>query len=306
MECRSAVSFMVVAAALALSHSAAAQQTAEPRQLTTHPAQDGFPSWSPDGQTMVFSRYADEIEPEMTGLWVVSPDGGEPSQLTTYLGEHPDWSPDGRYIAFDGDYGNTIQVVSASGGVPIRVVPESVPVVRGGQPKWSPDGSHIVFKTTGALWLLELATGRIDSLFSAKDKLTIATCWPSRGDEILLYVRDQEGPNAAIWAISANGESSRKITPETDGVYRYADLSPDGSLLAVVWCEERNCDIWAMSPDGGPRVPVIQHPAYDDGPAWSPDGSKIAFVSTRAGNFDIWVTDVDVDRIRKELQRLSR
>jgi Tol biopolymer transport system component len=52
----------------------------------------------------------------------VSPDGREPHQLTAVIGEHPDWSPDGRYIVFDGDFGKSIQLVSASGGTPIRIV----------------------------------------------------------------------------------------------------------------------------------------------------------------------------------------
>ena len=136
------------------------------RRLTDDPAQDGFPQWSPDGTSIVFSRYGGDAAPEKNGLWLVSPDGGEPRQLTTLLGEHPDWSPDGRYIAFDGDFGNRIQLVSASGGTPIRIVPESIPVLRGGQPKWSPDGSRIAFKEGPNLWVLDVATGAFDRVFS--------------------------------------------------------------------------------------------------------------------------------------------
>ncbi len=60
-----------------------------------------------------------------------------------------------------------------------------------------------------------------------------------------------------------------------------------------------------MSPEGGPRVPITKHPAYDDGPAWSPDGSQIAFVSTRSGNFDIWLVDVDTEQIQRDLKALT-
>jgi TolB protein len=91
------------------------------------------------------------------------------------------------------------------------------------------------------------------------------------------------------------------VTPEKEAVYRYADLSPDGTLLAVVWCEDRNCDLWIMSSAGGKRVQITSHPAYDDGPSWSPDGTRIAFVSTRSGNFDIWMVEIDLERVRKEL-----
>ena len=294
----------ILISCLLSSVQAGAQEGGGLRQLTNDMAQDGFPSWSPDGSSIVFSRYGGDTAPEKNGLWLVSPDGGEPSQLTHFLGEHPDWSPDGHYIAFDGDFGNTIQLVSASGGAPVRIVPESIPVERGGQPKWSPDGSRIAFKEGPNLWVLEVSTGRFGKVFSDPDRLPIANDWSLDGNEI--YVSLREGPesrNWSIWVISVSGQGQRRLTPEQESTYRYAALSPDGSLLAVVWCEERNCDLWIMASTGGPRVQITSHPSYDDGPSWSPDGTRIAFVSTRSGNFDIWTVDVDTARVRALLRR---
>ena len=174
---------MLLAAGFLTSVDAIAQE-AGLRQLTDDPAQDGFPQWSPDGETIVFSRYGGDEAPERNGLWLVSPQGGEPRRLTMSLGEHPHWSPDGHYIAFDGDFGATIQVVAASGGTPIRIVPESIPVERGGQAKWSPDGSRVVFKEGPNLWLLELATGRFEKVFSEEGKLPIPTCWSHDGEDV--------------------------------------------------------------------------------------------------------------------------
>jgi TolB protein len=227
--------------------------------------------------------------------------------LTFVIGEHPHWSPDGHYIAFDGDFGNSIQLVSASGGTPIRIVPESIPVFRGGQPKWSPDGSRIVFKEGENLWVLDLSTDRFDKVFFEPGKMPIANGWSLDGTEIFVSLREGvENRNWSIWAISASGQGKRRLTPEKESAYRYADLSPDGSLLAVVWCEGRDCDLWVMSSAGGNRVQITSHPSYDDGPSWSPDGTRIAFVSTRSGNFDIWTIEVDVEKVRRELANLNR
>ncbi|MBK5097044.1 MAG: PD40 domain-containing protein [Gemmatimonadetes bacterium] len=298
---------MVLVIACLISSSTVAGQEVGLRQLTDDPAQDGFPQWSPDGKSIVFSRYGGDAEPEKNGLWLVSPEGGEPQRLTALLGEHPHWSPDGNYIAFDGDFGNTIQLVSASGGTPVRIVPESIPVSRGGQPKWSPDGSRIAFKEGPNLWVLDLSTGRLAKAFTDPDRLPIANDWSPDGTEIYVSLREgAENRFWSIWAISATGQGQRKLTLEKESSYRYADLSPDGTLLAVVWCEDRECSIWVMSAAGGHRVQITSHPGYDDGPAWSPDGTKIAFVSTRSGNFDIWTIDVDVDRVRRELVDLDR
>ncbi len=296
---------LVMSCLISFSHLEA-QKEYGVRQLTDDPAQDGYPSWSPDGRSILFSRYGGDDAPEKTGLWLVSPDGGEPHRLTTVIGEHPDWSPDGRYIAFDGDFGNSIQLVSASGGTPIRIVPASIPVLRGGQPKWSPDGTRIAFKEGSNLWVLELSTGRLETIFSEAGKVPIPTGWATDGTEIYVSLREgPENPNSALWAISVDGHGKRKLTLEQKSRYPYADLSPDGSLMAVVWCEGRNCDLWVMPSTGGKRVQITSHPSYDDGPSWSPDGMRIAFVSRRSGNFDIWMVDVDVERVRRELKQLE-
>lgn len=282
-----------------------AQEPYPVRQLTDDPAQDGFPCWSPDGQSIVFSRYGAEEAPEKTGLWMMSSDGSGLRRLTTVIGEHPDWSPDGQYIAFDGDYGNSIQLVAASGGQPIRIVPESIPVSLGGQPKWSPDGSLIAFKEESNLWLLEVSTGKLDRVLSTPGKKPIPTCWSNDGSEIYLFLFETDSPTAAVAAVSRTGEGLRQVAREEGIKYRYSALSPDGTLLAVVRCEGRDCNILVTSPGGRGRVQVTAHPGYDDGPCWSPDGTKLAFVSTRSGHFDIWVVEVDPERLRHELSSLD-
>ncbi|MBE0566733.1 MAG: PD40 domain-containing protein [Krumholzibacteria bacterium] len=306
MRIGSSCAVCVILGLLASFSLAGSAERYQLKRITDDPAQDGFPSWSPDGKHIVFSRNGGEDAPEKTGLWLVSPDGGEPHQLATIIAEHPDWSPDGRYIAFDGDFGNCIQLVAASGGTPIRIVPESIPVRRGGQPKWSPDGSRIAFKEGHNLWVLDVPTGRFDKIFSDQGKLPIPACWSHDGREIYLYLRDAESHDATISAVSATGAGIRRVTLEEASVYRYADLSPDGSLLAVVWCQGRDCDLWIMSPTGGNRVQITAHPSYDDGPSWSPDGKRIAFVSTRSGSFDIWTVEVDAEQVRRDLAAQAR
>jgi hypothetical protein len=140
--------------------------------------------------------------------------------------------------------------------------------------------------------------------FSEAGKVPIPTCWSQDGREVYVSLREgAENPNSSIWAISATGEGNRQLTLETESAYPYADLSPDGSLLAVVWREGSSWDLWAMSSAGGARVQITSHPSYDDGPSWSPDGTRIAFVSRRSGSFDIWTIEVDVERVRRELMK---
>jgi len=269
------------------------------RQLTSNPAQEGFPYWSPDGSCLVFSSGAVE---DTIGLWIVSADGAGRRRLTTEIGEHPTWSADGRYIVFDGDSGNSIKIVSASGGTPIRIVPDSIDIVRGGNPNWSPDASSIAFEGGGtSLQILNLSRGTVRTLFVRDSTIIVPCCWSRNGNEIYFWLRPPNTRLSALWAVTLTGES-REILPLTPGrAYRYADLSPDGSMIAYTACEGRACDIWVMPTDGGPAVPLTTHPALDEAPRWSPDGTKIAFTSTRSQSFDVWVMDLDLPDLRSAL-----
>jgi TolB protein len=282
-----------------------AQERYPIRQLTFDPAQEGFPSWSPDGTTIVYSLGSRGDSAWMTGLWKVPADGGEPWQLTDFIGEHPDWSPDGHYIVFDADSGNSIKLVSSQGGQPIRVVPQSIPVYRGGNPNWSPDGGRIAFREGSNLWVLDVRSGEAAIVFSQDGTYPIPGCWSLDGENIYVNVRGIESYASTLWRMSAAGAERRQLTFETERPFRYMDLSPDGTLLAYVACEGRNCDLWIMPAEGGGSIQLTSHPAYDDTPRWSPDGTQIAFTSTRADSFDVWIMELDIEDVRAALEAVE-
>ena len=84
-------------------------------------------------------------------LWIVGREGGDARRLTTGTGTEsfPIFSPDGRWIAFTGEYeGNVdVYVVSADGGVPRRLTYHPGADVSLG---WSPDGKRILFRSPRA------------------------------------------------------------------------------------------------------------------------------------------------------------
>jgi len=80
-------------------------------------------------------------------IWVVQRDGGDARRLTSADGAEtePSFSPDGRWIAFTGEYGGNqdVYLVEASGGQPKRLTwHPSADVVQG----WTPDGD-ILFRS---------------------------------------------------------------------------------------------------------------------------------------------------------------
>lgn len=81
-------------------------------------------------------------------LWKVARDGGEAVRLTSSIGieANPVFSPDGKEIAFTGQYdGNTdVYVMSIAGGVPRRLTWHPAgSSVRG----WTPDGQRVLFSS---------------------------------------------------------------------------------------------------------------------------------------------------------------
>jgi Tol biopolymer transport system component len=268
------------------------------RQLTTHPAQEGFPFWSPDGSRLVYQSAAID---DTTGLWTMAPDGSKRRRLTTEIGEHPTWSPDGHYIVFDGDSGNSIKIVSSRGGTPVRIVPDSVKIYNGGNPNWSPDGATILFHEGSSLRVLNLSRGTAPVLFTREGSRPISCCWSRDGKSVFFWLRPPGSRESSLWMVSLAGES-REILPQSPGkALRYMDLSPDGSMIAYTVCEGRACDIWVMPSRGGAPVQLTTHPAMDESPRWSPDGTKIVFTSTRSQSFDVWVMDLDLGDLRQSL-----
>ena len=106
-------------------------------------------------------------------LWSVARSGGEAIRLTTGVGiqSDPHFSPDGKWVAFTGDYGGNpdVYVVSANGGVPRRLTYHpAVDEVVG----WTPDGQNVLFVSNrdsfasgvGNLYTVSMAGGLPEKL----------------------------------------------------------------------------------------------------------------------------------------------
>ncbi|HET8782115.1 MAG TPA: hypothetical protein VFM63_06840, partial [Pyrinomonadaceae bacterium] len=86
-------------------------------------------------------------------IWVVPRAGGSARRLTSFQGQttNPHFSPDGRWIAFSGEYAGNFDVylVPSEGGEPKRLTwHPGADMVEG----WTPDGRSILFSSTRATW----------------------------------------------------------------------------------------------------------------------------------------------------------
>ncbi len=116
------------------------------RQLTTDPATDQFPQWSPDGKTIVYDNAGahekDDAQFSKTAeIYTVPADGSEPPTRITHNGGNdaaPSFSPDGKSIAEESFRGITVMDADGSN-------PRTVTDIGGFTPRWSPDGTKLAF-----------------------------------------------------------------------------------------------------------------------------------------------------------------
>lgn len=117
----------------------------EPIQLTTNPANDFAPSWSPDDREIAFHSTRNGTR----DIYVINAEGTNEQQVTSGPSQDflPDWSPDGKHIVYyrAGPTADTILIATreASGNwsAPRPLVHTASNHSR--QVKWSPDGKFI-------------------------------------------------------------------------------------------------------------------------------------------------------------------
>jgi Tol biopolymer transport system component len=265
------------------------------RQLTSHPADDRCPRWSPDGDLIVFeSRRSGTWD-----LWAVRPDGSGLQRLTDDSGNdrQPTWSPAGGRIAFVSDRaGSPDLYVLELGGRPQRVVAWEG---REAQPDWSPDGRRLVFVSDRSgeprLWTVSVDGGTPRPLSTA-DFAAAAPRWSPDGSVIACGTRAlSDGAEDDIVLLDAEGEAPPMLV--TKG---------PGNATHPVWTRAGDALIWVGSPPGGAEVHLalggLQGKViafFGRGftrlaePDRSPNTGLVVYAaSASGGGFDLWIENL--------------
>ena len=259
-------------------------------QLTTDPASDAHPYWSPDSMKIVF--HSDRSG--NNDIWVMNADGSSQTQLTTDpAGDRlPHWSPDGAKIVFrSGRSGNQdIWVMDADGSNQTQLTTDPAD---DSHPNWSPDGTRIAFQSDRSgnkdIWVMNV---------DGSDKVQITNnpeddthpMWGPEGNRIA-FSRLVNGDSGNIWIMDADGSNQRQITNDP-GNEQHPDWNPFGKSIAFRSDRNGNYDIWAVYLDDLTQEQITTDTAEDVNPDWSLDGKRIVFRSDRSGNKDIWVCDL--------------
>ena len=197
--------------------------------LSNHPGWDGYPSWSPDGDQLVFQTDRDELNGVVMGvvpvdlgreIYLINADGTNPTQLTNSPENdvYPSWSPDGAKIVFqsyrDGNAEIYVMNPDGTGQTRLTTHPESDM-----SPSWSPDGSWITFHSSrdGNMEIYKMtASGFSQTRLTNDPEWDWGPSWSHNGLEIV-FQSSRDG-NGEIYIMNASGASQRRLTddPEWD------------------------------------------------------------------------------------------
>lgn len=244
------------------------------------------PAWSPDGSQLAFispcQRRLDSPREfySDTSLFMVSADGSDLEQLTNIPGAdfEPDWSPDGKRIAFTSirDGNRQIYLLDVDTRSVVRLTQPDVNI-ENSQPAWSPDGKLIAYLVkrlgTYQVWTMS-ATGQenVQLVRSGQSLWDYAPAWSADGKVIIFNQRPSNNEQTRPWLMSIqypkDGAATRLNfpTPIED-----VEFSPDGLWLVSEGRDaEGNRDIYFMTITGGSRTRLTTDPAVDFDPAWRP------------------------------------
>ena len=243
-------------------------------RLTTNPAEDYWPTWSPDGTQIAFASNQDgdfDIFVINVADILLNAGNPEPRRLTQEDGNdlEPAWSPDGSKIAFMVHQANQSDVytMKPDGSARIRLTEGTGSNYL---PKWSPDGSKIVFVSERD-GNPEIYTMNTDG--SAQTRLTDNPAddrypaWSSQGDYISFY-SDRDG-HKELYRINADGQNPLPLTDDNAAVW-VSDWSPDGNQIAFTSKRDGNREIYLMDTDGSNLRRLTDNNVLDGIPAWRP------------------------------------
>jgi len=278
----------------------------EPTRLltvTSLPGAEEDPSLSPDGNWVAFSWDGGAAPDANHDIWIKSVDGDEKRQLTNTpdaMEKWPEWSPDGRYVAFTRYIKGkpSIVIASALGGSEQRIG-------EGRDATWAPDGRSLVLSSllpNERFVLVQhvLDTGIRRQLTEPPPGLRDIHPRVSPDGKTLAFTRTSAARSALLLVPMSGGEPTT-LYEWRSGVGGGLAWTPDGQEILYVRPDLSGRRLVRVSVDGRrPTVPVPGIPYESLGPSVSrPVHGAPYRLAINSGQPDIGLRMVDLQAPRE-------
>jgi Tol biopolymer transport system component len=191
------------------------------RVLADRGRDDLFPTWSPDGDLIVFSRVSPATG--MAGVWSVRPDGSHLHRITDAQTDHvgATFTPDGSSILFDRSGDGIIAAIwrmDADGSNLQRLTPVGL---RAGLLDVSPDGSTVVFsdnqngRLPSSIWVMNIDGSGLTQLTDAECCYHDVRPTFSPDGTRILFTTDRNYPRECcveLWSMHLDGSHMLELT----------------------------------------------------------------------------------------------
>jgi len=241
------------------------------------------------------------------------------------VGRHPEWSPDGRYLAYQVLARNrarpTLAIRSEATGDVRELRPD---LAYFNQPRWAPDGRSLMVdgrdpRGRRGAYRVDAQTGAVTPLVQLSKELeAIWSPLPLPDGLRIVFLRiDSARKEIVIVERDLGSGREREVMRRKEIIgQRFMSLSPDGRHLALTAADRAsNTSRLVVVPlESGPPRELLQVPLPQElgWTSWSPDGGAVLFTKTFVPGTDdgseVWIIssaggqpkklDFGLDRIR--------
>ena len=235
-----------------------------------------------------------------------------PAVLENFRSGRPDWSADGKQLAYKSTTANGLQAVSIRSVESGRVRELRPALLYLNEPRWLPDSRSLVvfgrdFKGHGAIHRIDAETGKASVIVDAD----LCRVQVSPDGKKIYYevgrVTLGSGPQRLFEHDLSSG-ATRELFTRTDAGGS-AELSPDGRFLALVVVDPKTkTTTLTVRPVAGGEPRALFHVNLPGrlqgygGLSWTPDSQAMIVVNVTADHFetkDLWLVPVSGANARK-------